>query len=322
MQERFNDISVLRCCAMLMIVFYHCICPYGVWTDASYSVDFHVPLWDVFLDLMRNIHLPIFFVLAGYLYGYKRYRGGYNNFVKFIQKKFLRVMVPYILVGFLIVFVQKQPVYSLLYGISHLWFLMTIFECYIAGRLIDGILKGGNKYKLLFLLFCFVLIAIQGRCSINIWGLTIKQFCQYFPFYAIGMILGSFNLNRHELVRVEVVATICSLLIMIVIAVFFKIDGLLRILGLIFVVSIFALFRNYSNINISATTISLDKCSMGIYIVHHILIQEMNRINYFYHLMKTNIISYPIIQFIVITAVSWLIVYILKKNSWGKYLVG
>lgn len=322
MQERFNDISVLRCCAMLMIVFYHCICPYGVWTDASYSVDFHVPLWDVFLDLMRNIHLPIFFVLAGYLYGYKRYMGGYNNFVKFIQKKFLRVMVPYILVGFLIVFVQKQPVYSLLYGISHLWFLMTIFECYIAGRLIDGILKGGNKYKLLFLLFCFVLITIQGRCSINIWGLTIKQFCQYFPFYAIGMILGSFNLYRHELVRVEVVATICSLLIMIVIAVFFKIDGLLRIFGLIFVVSIFALFRNYSNINISATTISLDKCSMGIYIVHHILIQEMNRINYFYHLMKTNIISYPIIQFVVITAVSWLIVYILKKNSWGKYLVG
>lgn len=307
---------------MLMIVFYHCICPYGVWTGASYSVDFHVPIWDVFFDLMRNIHLPIFFVLAGYLYGYKRYRGGDNNFVKFVQKKFLRVIVPYILVGFLIVFVQKQPVYSLLYGISHLWFLMTIFECYIAGRLIDGILKGGTKYKLLFLLFCFVLITFQGRYSINIWELTIKQFCQYFPFYAIGMILGSLNFNKQKLVREEVVVTICSLLIMIVIAVFFKIDGLLRIFGFIFVVSIFALFRNFPNINISAITISLDKCSMGIYIVHHILIQEMNSINVFYNLMAVNNISYPIIQFIVITAVSWLIVYILKKNCWGKYLVG
>ena len=87
MQERFNDISVLRCCAMLMIVFYHCICPYGVWTDASYSVDFHVPLWDVFLDLMRNIHLPIFFVLAGYLYGYKRYRGGVQQLRKIYTKE-------------------------------------------------------------------------------------------------------------------------------------------------------------------------------------------------------------------------------------------
>jgi len=226
------------------------------------------------------------------------------------------------LVGILIVFVQKQPVYSLLYGISHLWFLMAIFECYIAGRLIDGILKGGTKYKLLFLLFCFVLITIQGRYSINIWVLTIKQFCQYFPFYAIGMILGSFNLYRHKFVRVEVVSTICSLLIMIVIAVFFKMDGLLRIFGLIFVVSIFVLFRNFPNINISAITLSLDKCSMGIYIVHHVLIQKINRINCCYLLMKTHVISYPIILFVVITTVSWLIVYILKKNSWGKYFVG
>ena len=136
------------------------------------------------------------------------------------------------------------------------------------------------------------------------------------------MILGSLNLNKQKLVREEVVVTICSLLIMIVIAVLFKIDGLLRIFGLIFVVSFFALFRNFPNINISAITISLDKCSMGIYIVHHILIQEMNSINVFYNLMAVNNILYPIIQFVVITAVSWLIVYILKKNSWGKYFVG
>lgn len=31
MHERFNDISILRCSAMLMIVFYHCLCAYGVW---------------------------------------------------------------------------------------------------------------------------------------------------------------------------------------------------------------------------------------------------------------------------------------------------
>ena len=30
MHERFNDISILRCSAMLMIVFYHCLCAYGL----------------------------------------------------------------------------------------------------------------------------------------------------------------------------------------------------------------------------------------------------------------------------------------------------
>lgn len=28
---RFNDISILRVSAMLMVVFYHCLCPYSIW---------------------------------------------------------------------------------------------------------------------------------------------------------------------------------------------------------------------------------------------------------------------------------------------------
>ena len=76
MQERFNDISILRCCTMLMVVFYHCICAYGVWNDPACSVALHVPIWDILYDIMRNIHMPMFFILAGYLFGYKRYVGG------------------------------------------------------------------------------------------------------------------------------------------------------------------------------------------------------------------------------------------------------
>ena len=45
MHERFNDISILRCSAMLMIVFYHCLCAYGVWDDAAYSADLSVTIY-------------------------------------------------------------------------------------------------------------------------------------------------------------------------------------------------------------------------------------------------------------------------------------
>lgn len=76
MHERFNYISILRCSAMLMIVFYHCLCAYGCWDDTAYSSDFSVPLWDVFIAIMRNIHLPLFFIIAGFLFGYKRILGG------------------------------------------------------------------------------------------------------------------------------------------------------------------------------------------------------------------------------------------------------
>ena len=232
-------------------------------------------------------------------------------------------MVPYMLVGFIIVLVQDESAINMLSGISHLWFLMAIFECYIVGRLIDGVLRIQNKYKLWLLALCVILVCFQGRFCIHIDELTVRQFYGYFPVYMMGMILGTFNLSNVKLIRLEFVSTIVSFVIMILLASFLKIDGLLRIFGLFFVVSIFMLMRNYPKIRISAPLKSLDRCSMGIYIVHHVLIQEMNSISFFHSMMKEYSVLYPLIQFIVVVAICWFIVLNLKKRyAWAKYLVG
>ena len=73
---RFNDISILRVSAMLMVVLYHCLCPYSIWDHTDYYIGFHVYAWDVVDGMLAQIHLPIFFIISGYLYGYKRFRGG------------------------------------------------------------------------------------------------------------------------------------------------------------------------------------------------------------------------------------------------------
>lgn len=73
---RFNDISILRVSAMLMVVFYHCLCPYSIWDGTDFYIGFHVPIWDVVDGMLAQIHLPIFFLISGYLYGYKRNLGG------------------------------------------------------------------------------------------------------------------------------------------------------------------------------------------------------------------------------------------------------
>lgn len=307
---------------MLMIVFYHCLCAYGVWNDMAYSADFSVPLWDVFIAIMRNIHLPLFFIIAGFLFGYKRIRGGYEKLVKFTKDKFLRVMLPYFIVGIIIVIVQKEPVRFLFCGISHLWFLMTIFECYLFGRIIDFVLRTDYKWRIFLLLICCLVIIFQGKFTVNMWELTIKQFCQYFPFYLIGMIFGTMSFKKNKSSYYECAGMICSLLLMIAIACINKSDGPLRFLGLLFCCSVFLFLRNFSGITLSSSMKSLDKCSMGIYIVHHILIQEMNGIDCFRALMTEHYILYPLMQFFVITLVSWYIVVLLKKNSFAKYVVG
>ena len=72
---RFNDISILRVSAMLMVVFYHCLCPYSIWDGSDYFIGFHVQTWDVVAGMLSQVHLPIFFLISGYLFAYKRNMG-------------------------------------------------------------------------------------------------------------------------------------------------------------------------------------------------------------------------------------------------------
>lgn len=86
-KQYFNDISVMRVMAMLMVVFYHCLCPYSIWDGTDYFIGFHVASWDVVAGMLSQIHLPIFFLISGFLFGVKRNVGGYNDISKFIQNK-------------------------------------------------------------------------------------------------------------------------------------------------------------------------------------------------------------------------------------------
>lgn len=78
------------------------------------------------------------------------------------------------------------------------------FECYLFGRNIDFVLRTDYKWRIFLLLICCLVITFQGKFSVNMWGLTIKQFCQYFPFYLIGMIFGTMNFKRTSQVIMNV----------------------------------------------------------------------------------------------------------------------
>lgn len=57
---RFNDISILRVSAMLMVVFYHCLCPYSIWDGTDFYIGFHVLIWDVVNGMLATDSLADF----------------------------------------------------------------------------------------------------------------------------------------------------------------------------------------------------------------------------------------------------------------------
>lgn len=61
---------------------------------------------------------------------------------------------------------------------------------------------------------------------------------------------------------------------------------------------------------------------MGIYIVHHILIQELITISVFRSLATEYCYIFPCVLFISVTIISWGIVWSAKKNKYPKYIIG
>lgn len=320
---RFNDISILRVSAMLMVVLYHCLCPYSIWDHTDYYIGFHVYAWDVVDGMLAQIHLPIFFIISGYLYGYKRIRGGYSKTRVFVYKKYERVLLPYLIVGLFLCLLQQRNVVQLLNGISHLWFLLVIFECYLLGRTLDKALQMGDKKQLLLISFAVLLvICLSYRMpSVKIFGLW--GLIKYFPYYIIGMLLCRIEFNQFAKYKTFILLGSIGLILSLgVQQVSFKSSLLSSVLGLSIVVLSFSYMRTLQINKIPRWLISLDKCSMGIYIVHHIVIQEMNAYNPFHAWAIDYKYIYPIVQFILVTLASWLFVSVCQNSKYSKYVLG
>ena len=89
MENRFLDISYMRVLAMLLVIFGHCLCPYSIWTGPGYTAGFRVDVWETILASVSQVHLPLFFLIAGFLYGYKRFGGGIPKSLNSLRTKYL-----------------------------------------------------------------------------------------------------------------------------------------------------------------------------------------------------------------------------------------
>ena len=320
---RFNDISILRVSAMLMVVFYHCLCPYSIWDGTDFYIGFHVPIWDVVDGMLLQIHLPIFFLISGYLYGYKRNLGGYSDNVKFVKDKTQRVLVPYAIVGLFLCLLQDRDISQMLNGISHLWFLMTIFECYVLGKLVDTVLKmQERKVQIVMVGLALFIILIPYRIPV-IKFLCLSNIVKYFPFYMLGMLASKMNFGMYTKYKAKTLVLIIILLLSFALQqVYIKKTPITMLLGVSIVSFIFIYARCLNIPKLPSWVKSLDKCSMGIYIVYHILIQELITISVFRSLATEYCYIFPCVLFISVTIISWGIVWSAKKNKYPKYIIG
>lgn len=313
------NLSLLRVVTMLIVVFYHAILgSKSIWDTSSCPIP-----WGTSAEVMKCFHMPIFVLLSGYLYEYQRLHGKYSNFCSYIKNKSLRIMLPYVFWSVVLIVLVGSPLLDILKGPAHLWFLLFIFEAYVSFRIFD---KWFTKKRLwayvLAMFLIFGLYKLQDVLSIgDLFGLD--PYIKFMPFYIFGAILCKFGTLRNT--------ALCAIVFFLSVGLFVfgfpqkeSCYPVYYLSCFALSVSIFMLFKSINITSLPRIIIKLDVYSMGIYIIHDLIVFTRQ----LYLEPQTKDITgdypylYPIVLFLGVTILSYFIVSVAKRTTIGSKLLG
>lgn len=190
--KKFDEISIMRVSAMLMIIAFHSMCFYnGRWLKVD-AID--IPFWHKMSDFLDVIDLNMFVFISGYLYGYLYiYRNKYYNRWEVIRNKAIRLLIPYLVWGIPMAIVWPWNTWkSLFCGIGHLWFLLMLFGVFtltvILQMLNDQKIKFTGRTGILLIVIGSVLGILSYEFVYKGDFLCINKILYYFPAFMIGYV--------------------------------------------------------------------------------------------------------------------------------------
>lgn len=311
---RLLNISILRVISMLMIVMFHCMCYCaGVWQVYPCPMpDDHVSR---FASWVVSMALPFFFFISGYLYLYIYIyinNSSYRNWKAFIFNKFKRLIIPTVTwtVIYLILLPFRYSAGELLSGIRHLWFLPTLFCLFIFARLITPLLLAKHN-PIIDVIFTVVLIVLAYAAGRFFPDLLPGKIFTYIGFFVSGMVLfkHQFSVNDKWIESAMVIALVGLHSVLINIDIFPG-QGLVDIFVLIAItyllLDLLSVVKMGENSKSMRLLNNLDSNSMGIYLVHQVLIMTL----YQYTMFEESWLTYhPYLGttalFLVIFPLSW-----------------
>lgn len=297
--------------------------------------------------------MPMFVFASGYLYSMLLSKGRYESVSRFFNNKIQRLLIPYFIWGtLLLVLLPNQYTPKMLfYGISHLWFLLMLFDIFCIVHLTRNLWYKWDQRKLFFLIFGLILFYIVGmKFSIVTPFLSLSFAIRFLPVFFIGIFFYQYTQNLINNDALTNKLKICCekimsngggkkyLLILIVLLVISQVIevkigycGYIHIiaylLGLAIVVLSFHLIGKIIKcVELSSalnnTIIRMDKCGMGIYILHHILIMWLLQYNDFILFMENHFIITPLILFVLVLFLSWGITEFILRIKYLRFILG
>lgn len=335
--KRINAISYVRVVSMLLIVTAHCMCYYHINSSWPFHTTGNVAYTEI-CDLLTFFGVSSFVIISGFLYQHSRisHNKAKQWIIGLIVKKSKRLLVPYLFWGIVQFFLFPTfTLGTLITGNLHLWFLLMLFNVTVLYGIIDNIiLTNENLWTawvggviLLVISFAIYPLFIKYISSgTNI--LCINNSMAYFPLF-VGGALSCKYLKRYPKLLLQLANSFCwifSLLLMLVLYFFSRMGKheyvfLLgsRIMLLFFIL---LLITRYRDCNINRNVVKLDIWSMGVYIVHHIIIWILLSNTIVSSFMDEHVILGPLMMIMIVFSSSLWITSVLLSNEFFKKTIG
>lgn len=188
-KQQLNDVALLRCFATFSLVIWHTYCSYICWGIADSPLNSFYRY--LFTSIIPDANMPLFTILAGYLFYYLNVeKGKYNDFKSFFRNKVNRLFIPFVILGTVINSLEyDKELIEIVYGLpNHLWYCLMLFYVYIAFWVVEKYF--GTKINAIIALTSLTIVAYTGSGALShrfIGGLFLPAY--YYGYFYIGFIV-------------------------------------------------------------------------------------------------------------------------------------
>jgi len=342
-------LDTLRAMAMLGVIIIHVSSPL---VKMAYGKNMSYWWIGNVTDSAVRFAVPLFLMLSGATMLVKEYKLG-----EFYKRRFLRVLVPFLfwiivywIYRWLMLLPKEQPKelqailkwainLFLKEGISkHFWYIYMIVFIYLFVPFMGKGLRKLSNNTILYLLAGWVILTfILKSTPLNIYNWSGEYFSKllgyflYSGYLVLGYYLSKLTINSIKKRYFASVVFLISIMAAAVSTYYFsrtvnKLDltvyGYLSINTMVQSIAIFLLFKDIEirNKYLSVIQHTISDYSYGIYLVH-ILVIGIFFNNGIFWTMAHPLISLPLITVMTLVT-SFIIIYIIRKIPFGKYISG
>lgn len=328
------DIAVMRLFAIVVVVFFHTY-------QMTYANHFHSDVAQLCKEKyyyltecgLIMVAMPMFVTISGFLFAMQLSKGKYKNFKHVLLDKAKRILIPYFFFVTIFSFTYSgfslNPYYTGSYW--HLWFLSMLFWLFVISYLLKDVLLRAKGIWLVVILVVSYLMMLPDKFVPMILGM--HNISKWYFWFVLGFALMRWDGKLTDFIsRYHLITPL--LLVYASVSYFFPVfygedtwySAMLSLVGVI-AFWVIAQKINWSKVKFVEILVWVSSLCFGVYLLHfqigaYLVSRTSQRVFGINEFALNHIYLFPFLISMSIILISAGLSYLIRKNKYGRVLIG